>query len=125
MDTENIRSTFLSFLMIAVVLLPYGAEGVSLSSSISTSQQNSLCKKASQTAVVKDQPSEVKQGDKKATSTQSATSVSSCSISLQVIPAEKQYVLLPGRKSFVFLPYTPAISSQAFVFQEPDPPQTI
>ena len=126
MDTRNISSTFLSFLVIAVMLLSYSTKDVSLSNSVSLSQQSTFCKNAHQTSIVKDQPSEVTQEGSEATSAQGSSPVSSsCSISLQVIPVEKQYMLSPGESSLVFPPHTSVISSQAFVFQEPDPPQTV
>lgn len=125
MDRRNISSTFLSLLVIAVMLLSYSTKDVSLSNSVALSQQSSFCKNAQQTLITKDQPSEITKEGSEATSTQGSSSVSSsCNISLQVIPVEKRYMLSPGERSLVFPPHT-TISSQAFVFQEPDPPQTV
>lgn len=128
MNTESIFNTFLSLLMVAVVLLSYSMEGVSLSNSIAveSSQQSSLCKNAFQTSLVKNQPSEVNQGDEGTTSSQKTAAVSSsCSTSLQVVPVKKQELEAPAESSLIFAPYASSVSSQVFVFQEPDPPQTI
>lgn len=128
MDTKSKFSTLLSFLVLAALLLSYSMESVSSSNSTfySSSQQSSLCKGAQIISSVNNQPSGVKQGDEDTVPSQGATTVSSsCSVSLQVIPVKKHNLISPSVSSLVFLPFTPAISSQAFVFQEPDPPQTI
>ena len=126
MNKEIISSKFLFLLLMAVVSLSYSADGISLSSSISTSQQNSSCKNAYKTVIVKDQPSEVTQEASEATPAQGSTTISSsCSTSLQVIPVAKQKLESPGENSIFFAPCTSKISSQAFVFQEPEPPQII
>ncbi|WP_372636989.1 hypothetical protein [Fodinibius sp.] len=129
MNTESIFGALLPFLMTAV-LLSYSMEGVSPSATVSfdSSQQSSLCKNILQTSLVKakDHPSGVKQSDEQSTPSQGATTVSSsCNTSLQVIPVEKQHLAGPHESSLLFPPYTSDVPSQAFVFQEPDPPQTI
>jgi len=126
MDTENIPGIFLSFLLVAVMLLSYSTKDVSLSNSVSLSQQSSFCNNIHQTSFVKDRPSGVEQGESNSNPSQGATTVSySCNISLQILPIEKQNLESPAEDSFVFQSYNSTVSSQAFVFQEPDPPQTI
>lgn len=125
MDTKSKFSTFFFFLMMAVLLL----SGVSTSNTISfgSDQQSSLCKNAHLTSLVNgDQPFEVKKGGEGATPSQGATPVSSsCSISLHVIPVKKLSLGSPKESSLTFSPYTSVIPSQAFVYQEPNPPQTV
>lgn len=128
MNTENISGALLPFLMTAV-LLSYSMEGVSPSVAVSydSSQQGSLCINALQASFVKanNHPSGVRQNEEQSTPSQGATAVSStCNISLQVIPVEKQHLAAPHESRLLFPPYTSVVSSQSFVFQEPDPPQT-
>lgn len=128
LDTNNIYHGSLSLLMIVVVLLSYSVEGVYPSnpfSSLDSSQENSLCKNVHQPSLEKnkDKPSEINRRNEESSPSQRTTMISSCSLSLQVIPVEKQRLVPPRKTSFAFPPFPSAISSQAFVFQEPDPPQ--
>lgn len=128
MDTASNINTLFSLLVIAALLLSYSTDDVSTSDSafFSSSQQTSLCKNAQTISSVSNQFPGVAQKDDNTTPSQgTATVSSSCSISLQVIPVEKQHLAPPHKTSFAFPPFTPAIASQAFVFQEPDPPQTV
>ena len=128
MDTESKINTFISLLVIAALLLSYSMDNVSASNSTfyNSSQQTLLCKNAQVISSANNHFSGVAQKDKDSAPSQGTTTVSpSCSISLQVIPVKKQNMIPPRKTSFAFPPFTPAISSQAFVFQEPDPPQTI
>lgn len=128
MDSENSRNTFLSLVMIVVVLLSFGMEGISTSDSVSlaSGKQSLYCANTTPTSLAKDQASGVAQSDQEPSPSQgTATVSSSCSISLQVIPAKKQSLMAPTEESLILPPYIAAVSSQAFVFQEPDPPQII
>jgi hypothetical protein len=125
MDTGIKFSSLLSFLLVVPLLLSYSMADVSKSNFYSSTQQNSFCKKAQITSLVESQPSGVKQSKEDAVPSQGVNSISTCSMSLQVIPVKEQNLVSPGEDSFVFPPFTPATSSQAFMFQEPDPPQTI
>lgn len=129
MDTESLFSTLLPFLLIAI-MLSYSMENVSPSAAVSidSSQESPRCKKMLQTSLVKanDHTSGVTQGAEQTAPFQESTSVSSnCNTFLQLIPVETQHLAAPGESSLLFPPYITATPSHAFVFQEPDPPQTI
>lgn len=130
MDTESIYSALLPLLMISV-LLSFGVKDVSPSAAVSfdSGQQNSLCKKnILQTSLAKaiDYSPGVSQRDEQSAASQgSTTASSSCQTSLQLIPVEMQHLAAPRESPLLFPPYISAIPSHAFVFQEPDPPQTI
>lgn len=128
MDSESIFHTLVTLLLMAALLLSFSMAGVSQfnATSFGSSQENSVCEKALQNSLSKDKPFGFKQEDNEANPSESATTVtSSCSISLQVIAVEKQNLAAPAESSFTFPPQTSGIFSQAFVYQEPDPPQTI
>jgi len=105
-------------------------EGVYSSNAISmsSSQQYSFCKTAlpaSAAAVQSTHSSGVEEEQEQSSPVQDVSNILSSCNTLQVISVEKKQLTPPGARSFTFPPFSAAIASQAFVFQEPDPPQTI
>lgn len=69
-------------------------------------------------------PSELNTGNQDAPIPQSATAIAfSCTMSLQMISVEKQVLLSPTESTMLISAHEAKLSSQVFVFQEPDPPQ--
>ncbi len=128
MNSENIYSLFLCILMMAVTL-SFGMEEESSSGSIymSGDQLYANCKTVPSASIKGTQSSETPEMEKKqkqSTPVKGAASLATSCNTLQVLTVEKQQLIPPAAYSFSFPSFASAITSQSFVFQEPDPPQT-
>ena len=126
-DTRNSYTAFFSLLLIVAVLSSFGMQGLYPSYTFSTSDSDfsaSICKSLDQPTSPVNLPSEVNSNNQDSSSSQSSTAAAySCNSSVQMIPAQNQW-LQPSTESTVIPPaYNASLSSQIFVFQEPDPPR--
>ena len=126
-DTRNSYTAFFSLLLMVAVLSSYGMQGLYPSYAFSTSDSDlsaSICKNLDQPTSPANLPSKVNSNNQDSSPPQSSTaSAYSCNSSVQMIPAQKQWVQPSTESTIIPSGYNATLSSHIFVFQEPDPPR--
>lgn len=91
-----------------------------------SAERGHLCKNLNTTTANSDLSSEIDPHHQNSTATtNSAGSTYSCSISLQMMMAQKQKLYVPQKYTALQSEFDSIFSSQLFAFQEPDPPQIV